>query len=481
MLSSSEETLQSLRPFLHLYKYQKYRKGNGQLYSWREPHKIYIEDSEGSLLVPTAFVDMSLEQWTGELNFTVENQGGEASLCPFVPKGPLPIALRDYQKAAFEACLAHSGGIVAHPTGSGKTEIELALANALSEAHTVLIVSPWKSSEDEMTTRAKQYGIPYGRARDLLGDKNKVECDTRIAIGTVQQLAKIRDSIQTDRPFALIYDECQHVSAKTYYGLFFSYLPQRCYGFSATPGRDLFVRSFCGETIHRLTPSDSAIKNVLSSITVVNCPWFSKEIPSYTGNDWAMASDLQFHDARLGAVARIAQRLNENGWTVFIPIGRKEAGKKLVDLIPKSVYWFGNEEIEGDCEDDANFDTLKNLLAEGKVLTLVGTSHLNESVNIPVLGAVILSEGRGERITLQRIGRILRRSKKKRALVLNLGFMNVSLLDFHAKQRLRLAEREFDIKSQTINNTNELQALLEDMKKAGEREDDLFDLDRNGA
>jgi superfamily II DNA or RNA helicase len=134
------------------------------------------------------------------------------------------IELQEHQLGAIVASLQRRRGIVMAPTGSGKTEIFLAILNMLEEPSLVLFNR--QQLTQQTFDRAHERGLDVG----IVQGPNVME--KRITMATIQSIEKL-ESIRKYKN--LILDEVHNVGGKSYQKILKLAHWQRVYGFSATP------------------------------------------------------------------------------------------------------------------------------------------------------------------------------------------------------------------------------------------------------
>ncbi len=93
-----------------------------------------------------------------------------------------------------------------------------------------------------------------------------------------------------------------------------------------------------------------------------------------------------------------------------------------------------------------------NMLSNGEVDLLIGTSHIDEGVDISQLDILILSAGgKKNRRVIQRLGRVLRKSKTgKYAYIIDFSDQNSKVLSRQSQSRLEMYQNEIGIPYENI-------------------------------
>jgi superfamily II DNA or RNA helicase len=170
--------------------------------------------------------------------------------------------LRDYQRAAYEACVARTRGIIQMPTGGGKTEVLAALVTAVPT--TWLIIVP---QADLLGQTADRIEKRTGERPGIIGDGEWAP--SRVTVATFQTLHRRMSKARDRRAFdfvgsrgGVIVDECHSAAAGT-----LSFVLSRAtsayyrIGFSATPldrsdRKSILVVAQLGGIIHRTTSAE---------------------------------------------------------------------------------------------------------------------------------------------------------------------------------------------------------------------------------
>ncbi len=147
------------------------------------------------------------------------------------------IPLYDYQKQAVDAMKLYGCGILQSPCGSGKTQMGLALAAALSRK--TLWVTHTQDLLNQSYDRAAQY-FPKSILGRICG--GKIEIGSHMTFATVQTLSKVDLSTYRYEWDVIIIDECHRlagtpVSVTMFYRVMSNLAARYKYGLSATVHR----------------------------------------------------------------------------------------------------------------------------------------------------------------------------------------------------------------------------------------------------
>lgn len=365
--------------------------------------------------------------------------------------------LRDYQTDCLRDVLNQWAGLIQSPVGSGKTEMEVALALAGMEHSNVMFIAPGLPTLDNFIDRMKEYGVPdevfieYPRLRRLddLAPTGRIivahasAVNNDLAAGYVPHAETVG---------MLLSDEAHHWSCESWNALLWA-LPAlyRSFGFSATlvqDDYDTYGGSFadlsselaraispCGPLLHEV-PIEK-VKGHIEVPTVISVPyeWTNNKVVGKT--DWRYLAPMVYAErSRIELVVRIARDLVETGRQILLPVSKKEYGIEIWERLGMDdcVCWYGNGHIKSS-DPTLSFSNIKSRVADGRVNLLIVTQHLNEGANLPSLNTIFLTEGRKARGTIQRTGRTTRKGGDFGSLVVNLFDIGNDVLERQAAAR----------------------------------------------
>lgn len=344
------------------------------------------------------------------------------------------ISLRKYQSEGISTALAHKRGIIRVHTGGGKTEMMIGVCRYLLDTTdmNILVCVPTTNLLYQTQSRMFKRGLSESDI-SLLGDGNKIDPTKRVLVATVASAYKRLD---TDKEYVrwlsnldcLILDEAHHSKCRTWSTLIDRVAPEYLLGFSAEPFHrdkdhivtDLILRGLLGPVIHSITCDYLVSRGYLSKPYVL-------AIDSHcTGNrygvvDWTTVNKycIVRNNLRNDLIRDLASFLVNDKKNPLILVQQISHGQELAKSISRlgynvtmltgglkvSVYLSG--EVIDNYKDEDNrvirdFD-------EGKIDVLIGTSTLDEGVDIPSLSSVILAGGgKGRLKTVQKVGRSMR-------------------------------------------------------------------------
>lgn len=374
------------------------------------------------------------------------------------------IELRDYQKEALEKWLSNNGqGIIALPTGAGKTIIAIA-ALVSRPVKTLIIVYTkeqmfqWKDFITKSTNLpSSMVGLVYSESKQL----------APVTVTTYQSGFRQINSIS---PFfdQLIVDEVHHLPADKFRYIAIHSIARYRMGLSATPvredGRHEELFPLLGGIIYYKTPEELVEKGylaryVIKTIRVKMTPEEKKEYTQLRNQYLALAKGRKFEevveDASRGdpsaiEALRVHSRIknllahSETKINKAIEIAMRELEKgskiiiftQFVDQAEKIAEKLGGFLLTGEIPASERKRALEAFKKADKGV-LVVTTVGDEGLDIPDANVGILVSGTGSRRQfIQRLGRLLRPGKKE-AVLYELVFEKTSE-EYQAYKRKRL-------------------------------------------
>ena len=344
------------------------------------------------------------------------------------------ISLREYQVEGISSALAHKRGIIQVHTGGGKTEMMIGVTRYLLDSSeiNILLCVPTTNLLYQTYDRMLKRGISEDDI-SLLGDGNTVDVNKRVLISTVQSAyRRLDDSTEymqwLSKVDCLMMDEAHHSKCRTWSTLIDRVAPSYLLGFSAEPFHrekskvvsDLVLRGLLGPVIYRITSDYLIERGYLSK------PYVLAVDTKCNGNiykiiDWSIVnkSGIVNNNLRNELIRDIAVVLICEDKKPLILVQQIAHGQLLAKLISKlgyNVYMLTGGRsttvfLDGNIIDKYvdNDNLVIKRFNEGMIDVLIGTSTLDEGVDIPALSAVILAGGGKSRLkNIQRVGRGLR-------------------------------------------------------------------------
>lgn len=379
-------------------------------------------------------------QYVRDIDYIVDTPDPTVSVRDDILDG---IKLRDYQVTSVERALQYKSGIIKVCTGGGKTEIALSILRTLyesSEGNLIMCVPSTK-----LLYQTKERALARGFSESditLYGDGNKLDPSKRFLIATVQTLFRRLDDptfIQWRSDLKiLIMDEAHHCSARTFYAVVDTLSPEYVLGVTAEPYygdkthkiQDLLVRGLLGSILYEVTVPMLVSKGFLSKpyllVFDAGCP---KDIMQSQVWSFIQKVGLIENRVRNSMIVDIAEALIQVDKRPLVLISQIKHGSVLSTAISSRGYTVamltGGSAVDI-YKDGVLIDSLKDSdgeiprkFTEGSIDVLVGTSVLDEGVDIPAIASVILAGGGKSPIkVVQRLGRSLRPKKDDNTTIL---------------------------------------------------------------
>jgi superfamily II DNA or RNA helicase len=358
------------------------------------------------------------------------------------------VGLRPYQDAALSAWeLAHRRGIVALPTGSGKTR--LAIDAIRRTGLSALCLVPTRVLLDQWSREiAALYADPVGRYGD--GARSLAP----VTVATFESAYRHMGQLG-DRFGLVIVDEVHHFGTGLRDEALEMMVAGARLGLTATPPRNTtvvtrlvelvgptifelavadlaggFLASFDIITLHlELSPDERAAYTALHSLFGAVHGEFRRLAPDASWADFtchaarspegrrALAAwrqlrrMLAFTQAKRRAIGSLLDQHRASRTLVFTADNDAAYAIARTHLVMPLTCDIGRKER----------DEALNAFRDGRIRTLVSSRVLNEGLDVPDADvAVVVGSALGEREHVQRVGRLLRPGEGKRAIVYEL-------------------------------------------------------------
>jgi superfamily II DNA or RNA helicase len=362
------------------------------------------------------------------------------------------VDLRPYQEAALSAWeLGHRRGVVALPTGSGKTR--LALAAMQRTQLSALCLVPTRVLLDQWLREIRAlYRGPVG----CYGDG--VRQWAPLTVATFESAYRHMDRLG-DRFDLVIVDEVHHFGCGLRDEILEMTIAEARLGLTATPSRDAAVAArlteLVGPTVFELTVADLA-GGFLASFDAITLYLdlaqderatyarlamlfnaahadFRRMVPD---GSWA---EFTRHSARTAEGRRALSAWRQMRRLLAFTCAKRRALGSLLDRHRNSrvlVFTADNETAYAIARDHlvmpltcdigrSERDDALERFRRGDLRTLVSARVLNEGLDVPDADvAVVVGGALGEREHVQRVGRLLRPGEGKRAVVYELVTRN---------------------------------------------------------
>lgn len=399
-------------------------------------------------MAPIGLLDRAttiLEDHGYTVSVTIE---GNSSGDPITTTWEFSHPLRDYQRDAVLNALENDGGMIALPTGAGKTVVAMKLIETLEErtivfVHTQELLYQWAERLEETL------GVNVG----MIGDGNWSEGEVTVA--TMQTLnERGPDALEADYGVG-VFDEAHVTSAADVFweiGLNID-LGWR-FGLSATPwrsvdGEELEIEAAIGGVAANIDAERLIDEGYLAEPNFEFIePEDARTARSHESYHDVVKRCLELAPNRNMAIARKASELADRGHTVLVTVNRIAQGQLLEYALGKERDGEEVLDVVVDSDDDQDERRLKERTVDemeqvgtqtvafmqgrdsttkrqetlqefenGDLDVLISTV-LKEGADIPSISAIVLAEGGKSKVEkIQRIGRALRPKADNHAVI----------------------------------------------------------------
>ncbi len=390
---------------------------------------------------------------------------------------PENVKLRDYQREAvveaFNQLELCGAATIQAATGSGKTEMAIALWEALGRPKTYFL-----SLNTDLLIQAKQRWAKYGFNDTGLVNKDNFEIGRNVMFCTVQTLYRAVEKVRKDIKYEgngngidevlleerdlkgneaaqlaadyskaelVIFDECQHIPARTVWTVLIFHPNSMRVALSATPwrddGRDLDIYAVAGEPVKRkITSSELCDRGYLVPAEinfVIYRPAWAENFRKRK-NTWQVVKKTLFEDEeRNRLIARLAKKSPK---PVLILVKEIKHGRLIAQECKK--LGLKTAFVHGELNPKKRAELLE-AGRKGLLDVIVATTLADEGLDWPSLRTLILAGGgKSSTRALQRVGRIVRPfGGKEVGLVWDI-WDEVRYFQEHAEARKKIYETE---------------------------------------
>lgn len=385
-------------------------------------------------------------------------------------KSAATVEFRDYQTDCIAAAIAGKRGVLQMATGGGKTLIAAEIIRQIDRP-ALFLVHTRDLLHQTRAVLANYLGVSIGQAGD------GVVSLQHVTVATVQTCARALDvkivksaeddeKLESDRTNlgrsaedltdfirqvpVVFFDECHHLPADTTYELSMQMEGASWrFGLSATPYRadkmDLLLEAALGPKLYAAAASALIDKGYLVPPKIRFLPVPALVVRSGKADYQDIFSSYVVESPRRNQlVADTARQLAAKGNSVLILVSQVKQGEMLQTLLPEVPLVQGSDPAERRAE-------IFGGLGAKEIPIAIATTLADEGLDVPSLNAVILaSAGRSETRALQRVGRALRPSPKKKYAII-IDFMDdAPFLKEHALRRLQIFQSEPAFEVQVI-------------------------------
>ena len=394
------------------------------------------------------------------------------------------LIMRDYQLPIVESALKKQRGVIKASTGSGKTEVVVKIMVEVACFPAIFYVTSCDlllQAKDRFSRYVTHNGLPA-----KIGQIGAGVCDIQpITIATVQSCERvltgkytkytyddyssddktefsdpqknaIREMVK-DAKF-VVFDECQHCSCETIQSILNeSHSARFRFGCSASPwrddGLDLLIEACFGRRVCDVTASFLINSGYLLRpfITFNHFNQSLGDFGTFNAHYEAFVSD---NVARNQWIAERANYHVSQGRPTIVLVKWVKHAEKLQPMIPGSEILCSSGDSKKSPKKRKEF---MDAMRERKLMCIIGTSLMDEGVDVPAAGAGIFAGG-GKSSTreLQRVGRFIRpdpADPDKKCAYIEEFYDHSKWLRNHAKLRRKILETEpaFEISDNNIS------------------------------
>jgi superfamily II DNA or RNA helicase len=367
--------------------------------------------------------------------------------------------LRDEQRQAAEALLAHNDGILSAATAFGKTVIGAHLiamrkVNTLVLVHRTNLLSQWRERLNEFLTIREEpitELTPKGRERkktvigQVGGGKNNPSGIIDVAV--MQSLVSGDEVKELVRNYGMvIVDECHHVSAVSFEHILKAVNARYVYGLTATPtrqdGHHPIIYMQCGKIRYRVDAKEQAAARPFEHFVIPRFTRFQK--PAHRDeNKWTITDiygDIQNNELRNSLIIQDVVSAVKDGRNPIVLTERTDHVEYLAAQIGQSVK--NVIALTGGGTQKKNRETLQSVadIPFDEPFVLVATGkYAGEGFDMPRLDTLFLAMPISWKGTLQQYAGRLHRlyDGKKEVQVYDYVDVHVAMLEKMYQKRLR--------------------------------------------
>lgn len=447
---------------------------------------LWRELGERHVTVPFGII-LFLIKYSDEYKFKITKLHGSIPFkaLDLTQENIVLLGLREYQDRVLGICARVRGGLIESPTGSGKSQMMIGLALLCAVQHNVAFVAPSVVAKENFVERfaiiEEKLGHPIPgyelvdyeevRAGRDIGDHGHIVYSGGKAILNDYEAGRI----PLRSVGSLLTDEAHHWESDTWQLMLLA-LPNlvRSLGFSGTmfegkvtPNLSLLQKGDAniiagsGPLLISIKPEEIGEYIDLPDIHNIRFVWDQSKVVHT--NSWrTIETVFRKYAKRREFIASIIDALSSIDRITVVPVAHKKYGLDIMALCSseKVACWFGGGEFHDSrgCK-QRDIEDVKELVASGRYNTLIVTSHVDESLDIPDINTTFLTEGKKARKMKQRVGRAIRKSEVKSAVV-NLWDVDGQVLENQAKYRSGELAKYYKTKKVRFDDVDQLKDYI---------------------
>lgn len=386
---------------------------------------------------------------------------------------PTNTNLRQDQEDVVKICMDKARGIIALPTGWGKSYSQIELVCRLN-LPTVIVVHKLDIMQQFIDWFKDRANIEVGQ----IG--NGIVNPQHITVAMIQTLANYfnikskeikKEKVDMTKYNAvinmcnnaqvLITDEMHCMTDGNVWNKVFSHFRNTYYrlGFSATPYKslsgELQSEAIYGPIIAKESYMECVKKGYLTQPEVIVYKYKQQGLPWGVKYQQAYKERIVENEDRNLLICQIALKYWKAGKKVFIAVTHLNHGKLLKQMFETVL---GKDKVifaEGSTSVIKRQEAIKKFEKGG--IILLASSIFNEGINIKSMDVLINARcSLSQSMFLQTIGRCLRLSPgKDKAIIVDIQDTNVKYFAYHGRSRLEILEN-LDFTVNTVDNINQI-------------------------
>lgn len=313
---------------------------------------------------------------------------------------------------------------------------------AAKQNQNVLFTSPTLKTRNNFLAKAKELGlknvVSYHEVRgsNFRGTGYVIVANSQTVNSDINE-GYAKDLVGSIK--SLITDEAQNWVKDSWNDLLAN-LPNlhRLFGFSATSVTEkcaeastfdevdwhqALIINACGPVIYRTSQEDT--EEHTDDPDLLEIPFDWDEIAyCATANErhWPTLKRAMYdNEERNTKLVKIIKTLQSSNRISVIPINDQRQARKIQKTLnDRVVCWFGNGQIIDFYGRRVKESEIEGLVGAGAYNTIIATSHIDVGWDLPILNCTVLQEGKDYVATVQKSGRVIRKSSVK-PLIINLA------------------------------------------------------------